>query len=135
MYFTVNTAFVTYLDSLDNLTDSLKFPNLLNRMTYEQALPISLESFDFNFELLKAPKTLKDFVHQFCHKKEICDLQERHTDMELELPKKNFFFNNYTVNCFLFFTAIILLVVTTVVMYILCKHMKLKTLVTSLAFK
>ena len=34
MYFTVNTAFVNYLDSLDNLTDSLKFPILLNRTTY-----------------------------------------------------------------------------------------------------
>ena len=30
MYFMANTAFVNYLDSLDNLTDSLKFPILLN---------------------------------------------------------------------------------------------------------
>ena len=43
MYFTVNTAFVNYLDSLDNLTDFLKFPILLNRTTYEQTLPISLK--------------------------------------------------------------------------------------------
>ena len=65
MYFMVNTAFVNYLDSLDNLTDSLKFPILLNKMTYEQTLPISLKSFEFDPELLKAQKTLKDFVHQF----------------------------------------------------------------------
>ena len=76
MYFTVNTAFVNYLDSLDNLTNSLKFPILLNRSTYKETLPISLKLFDFNSELLKAPKTLKDFVHQFWHKKEILDLQE-----------------------------------------------------------
>ena len=44
MYFTVNTVFVNYLDTLDNLTDSLKFPNLLNRTTYEQTLPIVLKS-------------------------------------------------------------------------------------------
>ena len=75
MYFTVNTAFVNYLDSLDNLTDSLKFPILLNRTTYEQTLHISLKSFDFNSELLKAPKMLKDFALQFQHKKEIFDLQ------------------------------------------------------------
>ena len=100
VYFMVNTAFVSYLDSLGNLTDSLQFPVLLNRTTYEQTLPISLKSFEFNSELPRAPKTLKDFVHQFWHKKEIFDVQERHTNKELELPNKNFFFNNYTVDVF-----------------------------------
>ena len=135
MYFTVNTDFFNYLDSLDNLTDSLQFPILLNRTTYEQTLPISLKSFKFDSELLKAPETLIDFIHQFQHKKEIFDLQERHTNTELELPNKNFFFNSYIVDIFLFVTAITLLVVTTIVMYILCKHMKPKTLVTSLALQ
>ena len=68
MYFTVNTAFVNYLDSLDNLTHSLKFPILLNRTTYVQTLPISLNTFEFGSESLKAQKMLKDFVHQFWHK-------------------------------------------------------------------
>ena len=67
MYFMVNTAFVNYLDSLDNLTDSLGFLILLNVTIYKQSLPISLTSFDFNSELLKAPKTPKDFVHWFHH--------------------------------------------------------------------
>ena len=35
MYFTVNTSFVSYLDILDNLTDSLKAPILLNKTTYK----------------------------------------------------------------------------------------------------
>ena len=68
MYFTVNTTFANYLDTLDNLTDSLKFPILLNRNTYEQTFPISLKSFEFDSELLKAPHTLNDFVHQFYQK-------------------------------------------------------------------
>ena len=68
MYFMVNRAFVNYLDTLDNLTDSLQFPILLNRTTYKQTLPISLKLPEFNSELLTAPKALKDFVHQFCHK-------------------------------------------------------------------
>ena len=38
----VNTAFVNYLNSLDNLTDYLKFPILMNRTTFEQTLPISM---------------------------------------------------------------------------------------------
>ena len=90
-------------------------------------------SFELDSELLKAPKKLKDYVHQFQHKKEIYDLQERLTNMELELPNKNFFFKNYIVDIFLFVPVIISLVVTTIVIYILCKHTKLKTLVTSLA--
>ena len=121
MYFTVNTAFVNYLDSLDNLTDSLKFPILLNRTTYKQSLLISLKSFHFDSELLKAPKTLEDFVHQFWHKKESSDLQERHDNHNnnLDLPNKNFLFKNST----------------TIVMYVLCKHTKLKCLVTSLGLQ
>ena len=79
--------------------------------------------------------TLKDLIiHQFWHKKEIFDLQERHNNNnDLELAYKNFFFHNYTVDIFLFVTTIISLVVTTKVAYILCKHTKLKSLVTRFA--
>ena len=81
MCFTVNTAFVNYHDSLDNLTDSLKFQLLMNRTTFNQTLPISLKISTFDSSLLTAPKMLKDFVHQYHRKKENFDLQERHTDM------------------------------------------------------
>ena len=131
----VNTPFIKYFDSLDNLTDSLKFPIFLNRTTYEQTSPISLKSFNFNSELLKAPKTLKDLVYQFQHKKEIFDLQKRHINYDLELPNKHFFFKSYTGDIFLFVAAIILLVITTIGMYVLCKHIKLNSLVTSLALQ
>ena len=114
---------------------SLVIQILLNRTTYKQTLPISLKSYDFISELINASKTLKDVVHQFKHKKDIFDLQERHNNNDLELPNKNFFFNNSTVDIFLFVTAIILLVVTTIFMYVGCKHMKLKSLVTSLALQ
>ena len=62
MYFKVNTALVNYLD---NPIETLKFPILLNQTNHKQTLLISLQSFDFNSDLLKAPETLKDFVHQF----------------------------------------------------------------------
>ena len=60
MYFMVNTAFFNYFDSLDNLTDSLKFPLLMNRTTFEQTLYISLNLSRFDSELLTALKMLKD---------------------------------------------------------------------------
>ena len=63
MYFTVNTAFVNYLDSLDNLTETLEFPILHNWTTHEQTLAISLQSFEFDSDLLIESKLLKDLVH------------------------------------------------------------------------
>ena len=81
VYFTVNTAFVNCLDSLDNLTDASKFPILMNRTTFEQPLPLPFNVSKFDSESLAVPITLKDFVHQCLHKKESFDLQERHTNM------------------------------------------------------
>ena len=48
---------------------------------------------------------------------------------------KNFFSNNYIVDIFLFITAVISLLVTTLATYLFCKYKKLKTLVTSLALQ
>ena len=107
----------------------------MNRTIYEQTLPISMNLSKFDSDLLTAPKTLKDYVHQCHHKKEIFDFQERHTNMALELPNKNFFFNNNTIDTFLFATAIISMMVTTIVTFLLCKHTKLRTLVTNLALQ
>ena len=42
MYFTVNTAFVNYLDKFPNLTESLEFLVIKNQTTFEQTWPISL---------------------------------------------------------------------------------------------
>ena len=70
----MNTAFVNYLD---NLTESWKFSILLSQTTHEQTLPISLQSFGFETDLMKAPKTLKVFVLQFLHKKTILICKEK----------------------------------------------------------
>ena len=48
MYFTVNTAFVNYLDVFPNLTELLEFLVIKNRTMYEQTLPISLNISRFN---------------------------------------------------------------------------------------
>ena len=78
---------------------------------------------------------LKHFIYQSQHKKAIFDLKEMHKNNDLELANKNFSFDNYTVDIFLLVTVIISLVVTTIVMYLLCKHMKLKSLETSVALQ
>ena len=62
-------------------------------------------------------------------------MQERHTVMELEIAYQRFFFDNFTLNVFLFVTAIISLLVTILVISILCKHIELKTFIASLALQ
>ena len=135
MYFMVNKAFVNYLDQFENLNDSLDSSILMDKTMFEQTLLIALNANKFDSDLLTAPKILKDFVHQYHKKKEILDLKERHINMNSELPNKIPFFNNFTTDVFLFIAVIISLLATTLVMYILCKHMKLKALVPSLALQ
>ena len=131
----MNKAFVNYLDQLDNLTSTLDVPIIIDKITFQKTLPISLNVSNFDSNLLTTPKMLKDFDHHFHHKKEIIDLQERHTITDQEMPNKNFFLNSSTIDVFLFITAIISLLVTTLVMYILCKYTKLRMLVTSLTLE
>ena len=69
MFFMVNTAFVNYLNQIDNLTETLQVPILKNKTTFEQILPISLNVSKFDSDLLTGPKTLKGFIHQYNHKK------------------------------------------------------------------
>ena len=59
MYFVANTAFLNYFDELINTLDVPAFHNITKQ---EHVLPISLESNDFDEELLAAPKTLRDLL-------------------------------------------------------------------------
>ena len=62
MYFTVNLAFVDYLEELN---ETIKIPIKRNLTNYGQTLPISLDSFQIYPSLLQASKTLKDLVNQY----------------------------------------------------------------------
>ena len=101
MYFMVNKTFVIYLDQLDNLTDSLDVLIIIDKTTFQQTLPISLNASTFDSDLLTAPKMLKYFVHQHHHKKkEIFDLQERQTIIDSEMTNKKFLFEQFCNKCF-----------------------------------
>ena len=64
MYFTVDSAFVNYLEHFPNLTESLDFPIIKNKTTFGQSLPISLNVSKFDSNLLTASSNLRDFIHQ-----------------------------------------------------------------------
>ena len=85
--------------------------------------------------LLSAPLTLKKYILQYEHDKEIFDLKERLDidKLETEFASKNFFTINFIIDIFVI--AIISVTSATVIVYTICKHNKLRALLTSLAFQ
>ena len=125
MYYTVNIAFMHYLDSL---TDNLKTHISQNWAMEEQVLPISLQTFEFDSKLLKAPETLNDLVYQYKQKKQILNERENNNS-------KHSFFNNLIMDVFLFIVTILSMIATAAIVHFVCKHAKLKALITGIAFQ
>ena len=118
------------------LTEELEIPIFTNKCTLEITLPVFLNKTKFDESLISAPLTLKEYIAQYKQDKEIFDLKERHDidELEKEFVNKNFF-NSQVVNIFKFVVAIILIIATVVTIYAICKHNKLRMLVTSLALQ
>ena len=66
MYFVANTAFLNYFDEL---IATLDIPDFHNITRQEFVLPISLESNDFDEQLLSAPKMLRELVESYKKKR------------------------------------------------------------------
>ena len=117
--------------------EELEFPILTNKTTSEFTLPIFLNKSKFDESLLTTPQILKNYIAQYKQEKEIFDLKERHhtDELELETPYKNFFIINFIIDIFIFIIAIISVITTIIIIYALCKHNKLRTLVASLALQ
>ena len=135
MYFTIYNAFSNYLNEF-NLTEELEVTVFTNKSTLEITLPVYLNKSTFDKSLLSAPLTLKENIAQYKQDKEIFYLKERHDidELEKEYANKNFF-NSQVVKLFKFIVTIILIIATVVTIYAICKHNKLRALVTSLALQ
>ena len=68
-YYTVKTAFMNYFDSLieNSEIDKEDVHISQNWTAREQVFPISLQTSQFDTDLLKALKTLKDLVWRILH--------------------------------------------------------------------
>ena len=91
IYYTVNTAFMPYLDTFK---EDLELPRLevnQNWTTQKQVLPISLQAAPFDSKLLKVPGTLKGLVQQYKWKSQMLDEAQ-------ENKPKNEFFDNIAVD-------------------------------------
>ena len=133
MHFTVNLAFVNYFtDILENLDDKIS----LDWTTQEQILPISLETFEINPNLLNAPKTLRDLADRYKNKKNIVDKEERNVNKpEKDDSKFQSFMNSFVMDVLVFTAALITLIIVLIVTYMLYGQSKLKALVTNIAMQ
>ena len=84
---------------------------------------------------MSAPLTLKEYIAQYKHEKEIFDLKERHDidELDIEFLNKNFFTNNFIIDTFVVIIAIILVMTAMIIVCTLCKHNKLRALMVSSA--
>ena len=83
MYFTANLAFINYLNDF-NHTEVINIPTITNKCTSEVTLLVVLNKSKFYKSLISAPFTLKEYIFQYKHDKEIFYLKERHDIEELE---------------------------------------------------
>ena len=92
IYYTVNTAFMPYLDTFK---EELELPSLevnQNWTTQKQVLPISVQGAPFDNKLLKAPGILKGLV-QYKQKSQMLDKSQ-------ENKTKNEFFDIIAIDIF-----------------------------------
>ena len=136
MYFIVNTAFANHIDQF-NLTEELEMPILTNKSTSEFTLLVFHNRSTFDDTLISTPLTLKVYIAQYKHEKEIFDLTERHDieKLDIEFSNKNFITNNFIVDTSVFIIAIISVITTMIIIYTLCKHNNLRALVVSLVLQ
>ena len=130
MYFMANTAFLNYFDELINMLDAPFFHNITKQ---EHVLPISLESDDFDKELLSAPETLRELVEKYKQRKLSFDRQHKTLDKEDDIFIETSIFNHLAFKIFIFVMAIISLIIVFIVIKFIFKGEKMQALVTNLA--
>ena len=94
-------------------------------------LPISIEPFQMDQDLLQAPKTLKKYISQYQENRKSLNMKEK----RIEEPTFNTFLSSYMVDVILFVTGILTVILTIIITYMLCRKSKLKSVVTNLALQ
>ena len=124
MYFTVNLAFVDYLEQLN---ETITTPINKNWTSTRQSIPISLDSFKVSSKSMHLPIMLKDFIEHY--------QENRITATKWEDPKSKFqtFINSFLVDMLIFIAAIFTMFLVLVILYVITGQSKLKALVTTMA--
>ena len=132
MHFTINLAFVNYFS---DMIEELGIPISRNWTTQEQILPLSLETFEINPNLINAPKTLRDLAIQYRNKKNILDKKEQELDKPEENSKIQSLLNSFLAKVLIFTAMLITLIIALIIIYIVYGQSKLKALVANIAMQ
>ena len=116
MQFTVDLAFVNYFD---DMIEELGIPISQKRMNQEQILPLLLETFEINPNLINAPKTLQDLANQYRNKRNILDKKEQELDKPEENSKFRSFLNSFLADVLIFTAALTTLIITLIIIYMI----------------
>ena len=128
-----NTVFLNYFDELIDTLDTPIFHNIARQ---EHILPISLESDDFDKELLSAPETLRELAEKYKQRYLSFDKQHKTLDNEKEgdIFIGTSIFDHLAFNIFIFVLAIIsVIIIIFIVIKLVFKGEKMWALVTNLA--
>ena len=90
-------------------------------------IPISVETFEISPSLLNAPKSLKELINQYKNKQKIIEIKGR-KEIEEAMKDSKFdsFLNSFLVDILLFSAALVTMIITLVVIYMVCGQSKLK---------
>ena len=126
MYFTVNLAFIDYLEQLN---ETITIPINRNWTNAKQPIPISLDAFQVSSKLMHMPIMLKDFMEQYQENRMTV------TNQENQKSKFRTFINSFLVNTLIFIAAILTVFLAFVIIYVLMGQSKLKALMTTMALQ
>ena len=100
-----------------------------NWINVKQPIPISLDSFQINPELMHAPVMLKDFMEQY---------QENRmpvTKQENSKSKYQKFINSFLVDMLIFIAAILTVILVLVLIYVITGQSRLRALISTIALQ
>ena len=119
-----NTAFLNYFDELINTLHTPFFHNITRQ---DHILPISLESDDFDKELLSAPETLSKLVERYKQRELSFDKQHKTLDNKKEDGSfiGTSIFDHLAFNIFIFTMAVISVIIMFIVIKLMFKGEKM----------
>ena len=123
------------MNYFNDMIEELGIPISQNWTTPEQILPLLIETFEISPNLLNAPKTLQYLAVQYQNKKNILKRKEQELDYPEETSKFKSFLNGFLADILLFTAALITLIITLVIIYVMYGYSKLKALVTNIAMQ
>ena len=101
------------------MIEELGVPISQNWTTQEQILPLSLETFEINPNLIKALKMLQDLAIQYRNKRKIINKKEQELDKPEENSKFQSFLNSFLTDVLIFTAMLITLIITLIIIYMI----------------